>query len=147
MGKEVKAMVEVSRHVDASPERVFDAWVDPGSARHWLFATAGGNVERCEIDPRVGGRFAIFERRGSILAEHYGEYLELDRPRRLVFDFWTNFSEERTRVTITIAPDADGSRLTLTHQGVWVDYEERTRQGWRTIIEGLVRCLGDATTA
>jgi len=131
--------IEVSRRIAAPPERVFDAWLNPDSVRHWLFATPDGVMERVEIDPRVGGRFEIDERRGDELAGHFGEYLEIDRPRRLVFDFWTSFSEERTRVTIAIAPDGDGSLLTLTHEGVWADYAERTRQGWTMILEGLAR--------
>ena len=100
---------------------------------------------RVEIDAKVGGRFRIDERRGDELAEHFGEYLEIERPRRLVFDFWTSLSDERTRVTVTVEPDGDGSRLTLEHQGVWTDYEERTRQGWTMILEGLARTLsGDS---
>ena len=133
--------VTVSRRLAASAERVFDAWLDPASARRWLFATEGGVMEKCEIDPRVGGGFAIFERRSDQLAEHYGEYVELDRPRRLAFDFWTSFSAERTRVTVDIAADGDESLLTLTHDGVWADYEQRTRQGWTMILEGLARTL------
>ena len=131
----------VSRRLPASPERVFDAWLDPASVRRWLFVTEGGIMEKCEIDPRVGGGFAIFERRGADLAEHFGEYVELDRPRRLAFDFWTSFSDARTRVSVDIVADGDGALLTLIHDGVWADYEQRTRQGWTTILEGLTRTL------
>lgn len=134
-------VVEVSRHIEATPEKVFDAWLDPAGARSWLFATENGVMEKCEIDPRVGGRFAIVERRGAELAEHHGEYVALDRPRRIAFDFWTSFGEERTRITIEIAAEGDGARLTLTHEGVWADYEERTRQGWAMILDGLARTL------
>ena len=134
-------VLTVERRIAASPERVFDAWLDPQSVRHWLFATPDGMMERVEIDPRVGGRFRIEERSGGEVAEHFGEYLEIDRPRLLAFDFWTSFSGERTRVTVAITPDGAGSRLTLTHQGVWADYEERTRQGWTMILDGLVRVL------
>ena len=56
-------------------------------------------------------------------------------PRRLAFDFWTSFSEERTRITIEIAPDGDGSALTLTHEGVWADWADKTRQGWTMILD------------
>ena len=38
-------------------------------------------------------------------------------PSRLAFDFWTSFSDERTRITVEIAPEGDGSTLTLTHEG------------------------------
>jgi uncharacterized protein YndB with AHSA1/START domain len=133
--------VSVERRIAAPPESVFDAWLDPEGVRHWLFATPDGVMEKVEIDPRVGGGFRIVERRGPDLAEHFGEYVEIDRPRRLAFDFWTNFSAERTRVIVTIAPDGNGSLLTLTHEGVWTDYEARTRQGWTMILDGLARTL------
>lgn len=136
--------IVVERRIAAAPEAVFDAWLDPDAVGRWLFATPGGAMERIEIDPRVGGGFTIAERRGETLAEHFGDYVEIDRPRRLAFDFWTSFSDERTRVTVTIAPDGDLCLLTLRHEGVWADYEERTRQGWTTILDGLARTAGDS---
>jgi uncharacterized protein YndB with AHSA1/START domain len=135
------ATVTVERRIAARPGQVYDAWLDPDRAGRWLFRTPEGTLERCEIDARVGGRFRIDERRGGDLAEHHGEYAALDRPRRLAFDFWTSFSDERSRVTIEIAPDGDGARLTLTHVGVWPDWAEKTRQGWATILDGLARTL------
>ena len=131
----------VSRHIAASPGRGVRRLARSGKRSAMAVRTPDGVIERCEIDARVGGRFAIFERRGADLAEHHGEYVEIDRPRRLAFDFWTSFSEERTRVTVTIAPDGDGARLALTHEGVWADYEERTQQGWTTILDGLAKAV------
>jgi uncharacterized protein YndB with AHSA1/START domain len=131
----------VERRIAASPEMVFDAWLDPDGVGHWLFATPDGTMEKVEIDTRVGGGFTIVERRGAEIAEHFGEYVALDRPRLLIFDFWTSMSAERTRVTVTIAPDGDGSLLTLRHEGIWADYEAKTRHGWATILDGLARIL------
>jgi len=131
----------VERRLGAPPEQVFDAWLNPDEAGRWLFRTPDGTLERCEIDARVGGGFRIDERRSADVAEHYGDYVALERPRRIAFDFWTSFSDERTRITIDIAPDGDGSRLTLTHEGVWDDYEDRTRQGWTMMLDGLARTL------
>jgi uncharacterized protein YndB with AHSA1/START domain len=133
--------VTVERRIAAPPERVFDAWLDPQSVRHWLFATEGGVMETVEIDARVDGRFLIVERRGADLAEHHGAYVALDRPGRLAFDFWTSFNDERTRVTVTILPDGDGSLVALTHEGVWDDYADRTREGWTMILDGLAQAL------
>jgi uncharacterized protein YndB with AHSA1/START domain len=133
--------VTVQRRIAAPPDMVFDAWLYPACVGHWLFATPDGTMEKVEIDPRVGGGFTIVERRGADVAEHYGEYVEIDRPRRLVFDFWTSFSDERTRIVVTIAPDGDGAMLTLRHEGVWADYEARTRQGWTMILENLAEAL------
>ena len=135
------AVVEVVRRVAAPPERVFDAWLDPASLGRWLFATPGGTKERVEVDARIGGGFKVDERRGDDLAEHWGTYVEIDRPRRLAFDFGTSFEATPTRVTVTVEPDGDGARLTLRHEGVWADWEDRTRQGWTMILDGLATTL------
>jgi uncharacterized protein YndB with AHSA1/START domain len=141
MSTTATATVQVSRQLPAPPERVYDAWLDPGQAGRWLFRTPQGTLARCEIDARVGGHFRIDERRGDDIAEHHGEYVELDRPRRLAFDFWTSFSDERTRVTVAIDPDGEGSLLTLTHEGVWDGWQDKTRQGWTMILDGLEKAL------
>ena len=131
----------LERRIAASPQAVFDAWTDPEAAGRWLFATPDGVMETVEIDARLGGGFRIVERRGEELAEHFGEYVEFDPPRRLAFDFWTSEEEERTRVTVTIAADGDGSLVTLAHAGVWAEWESQTRQGWTMILDGLARTL------
>lgn len=139
-------VVTVTRRFDAPPERVFDAWLDPQGVGRWLFATPEGTMERVELDPRVGGRFLIAERRGGELAEHFGEYLEIDRPRRLAFSFAALRDSGYTRVAVTIEPEGEGSRLTLLHEmdPQWADYEARTREGWGKILEGLGRVVGDS---
>ena len=139
-------VVTVERRIAAPPERVFDAWLDPAGVGRWLFATPDGKMEEVEIDPRVGGRFLIAERRGDELAEHFGEYLEIDRPRRLVFTMLPEADGNPTRVTVTIRSDGRGSHLTLVHEidPKWAAYEERTREGWANILAGLDRSLTGA---
>lgn len=135
--------VSVTRSYDAPPETVFDAWLDPARARRFLFATPDGVMLHVDIDGRAGGAFVITERRGGEDIEHAGEYLEVDRPRRLSFDFSVpKFSTQHTRVTIDVAPSGESRcELTLTHDGVLEGWEEKTKQGWETILEGLARVL------
>jgi uncharacterized protein YndB with AHSA1/START domain len=137
---EAAVKVEVTRHFSATPETVFDAWLDAETAALFLFATPSGVMEHVEIVPRIGGGFAIAERRGDALAAHTGTYLAIERPSRLAFDF--SAGGPATRVDIEIAASATGCDLTLTHQGVWPDYAERTRAGWSGILDGLARALG-----
>jgi len=137
--------LRVSRHFDFPPERVFDAWLDPGTAGKWLFATPAGQMTSVEIDARVGGGFRIV-RRDDDDVEHLGEYLEIDRPRRLVFSFKVpKYSAETTRVSIDIVPSGAGCELTLTHESVLPEWIDRTRQGWTMILEGLQRSLQEPT--
>lgn len=134
----------VTRRYDASAEAVFDAWLDAECVSQYLFATTGGVMEKVEVNPRVGGGFEINERRGDMLATHYGTYVEINRPRRLAFDFRTDRESAPTRVTIDIVSQGAGCVLTLTHDidPQWAAYEERTRQGWTMILDGLARTLG-----
>jgi len=137
--------VRVGRHFDAPAERVFDAWLDPKSAGKWLFKTPTGEMVRCEMDARVGGAFAVVERRDGEDVEHVGEYLVLDRPRRLVFSFGVpKYSQEVTLVTIEIVTAASGCELTLTHEKVLPEYASSTQAGWTSILEGLAANLGAA---
>jgi uncharacterized protein YndB with AHSA1/START domain len=134
--------VRLSRPFDASPERVFDAWLNPATAGRWLFATPTGQMVRLEIDARPGGRFLIVERRGGEDIEHLGEYIEIDRPRRLAFSFTVpRYSPLATRVGIEIAPAGTGCELTLTHEEVLEEWASSTEAGWKSILDGLASSL------
>ena len=137
-------VIRITRRFEASPERVFDAWLDPAKARKFLFATSTGQMVRAEVDARVGGTFNFTDRREDGDAEHIGEYLEIDRPRRLVFTFHTERgSTDLSRVSIDITPAGSGCELTLTHEidAKWADYADRTQAGWTTILGSLDAAL------
>ncbi len=139
------ASVRVTRRFDFPAERVFDAWLDADRARRWLFATPTGTMVRAEVDARVGGGFVFVDRRDGEDIEHVGEYLEIDRPRRLVFTFGVpKFSVERSRVTVDIVPHGAGCELTLTQEGILPEFAERSQDGWGKILTGLAATLGDA---
>src|ERR1700681_1781014 len=87
MTSETSSKVCVVQRFDASADRVFDAWLDPNKAGDWLLLTANGKMALVEIDAGVCGRFIFVDRRNGEEVEHTGEYLELDRPKRLVFKF------------------------------------------------------------
>jgi uncharacterized protein YndB with AHSA1/START domain len=138
-------VVRVTRTFTASAERVFEAWLDPAMAKRFLFAAPIGEIVATEIDARVGGGFRIV-RRDDRDIEHVGRYLEIDRPRKLVFTFAVPaFSPAETLVTIDIVPAAQGCELTLTHEHVLPDWADRTAQGWSMILAGLERALGSST--
>jgi uncharacterized protein YndB with AHSA1/START domain len=133
-----RVTVRVTHRFSASAERVFDAWLDPGKACKFLFATPTGQMVRTEIDARVGGAFRIVDRRNGEDVEHTGEYLEIDRPRRLVFTFAVpKYSPVITKVIIDILPQGTGCELTLTHEGVLPEWAKSTESGWTGILAAL----------
>jgi uncharacterized protein YndB with AHSA1/START domain len=139
-------IVRVTRHLPFPADRVFDAWLDPAIASKWLFATPTGKMVRAEVDPKVGGRFTFTERRDGEDVEHTGEYLEIDRPRRLVFTFGVpKYSPDFNRVTIEIVPQGESCELTLTQEMLpqWAHFQKRTQFGWGQILHGLAASLGD----
>ena len=132
----------VTRRFKASPERVFDAWLDPEKVRKWMFPE--GDIVRVEIDPRVGGAFSFVDRREGEEVDHVGEYVEIDRPRRLVFTFgMPSVSPDFDRVTVEIVPLETGCELTLTHEmsAKWAEYLDSTKDAWTTMLEALAQTL------
>ena len=100
--------VVVGRAFAATPERVFDAFLDAGVARHFLFATTYGESIEAIVDPRVRGGYVFTERRAEMGdVRHTGEYLQIERPKRLVFTFAVpQFGAGFTVVTIEIEVSA-----------------------------------------
>jgi len=135
--------VRVTQRFSAPAARVFDAWIDPGTAGQWLFATASSPMSRVMIDARAGGAFRFVERKSGVEVEHGGEFVELSRPRRIVFTLvGRKRSQDRTRVVVAIAPEEAGCTLTLVHEGVLRDEAPRTEGRWAGMLYGLGTLVG-----
>jgi uncharacterized protein YndB with AHSA1/START domain len=118
---------------------VFDAWLDPGLAGRWLFATATRPMTDVEIDARVGGRFRLAERRNGESHEHRGRYVEIVPHRRLVF----SLRERRrvTRVTVEITPRQRGCELRLRHENLPPERAQDAAARWSGMLYGLGETL------
>ncbi|HEY6400120.1 MAG TPA: SRPBCC family protein [Blastocatellia bacterium] len=138
--------VSVSRHFDESPERLFDAWLDPEMIGKWMFGPALREEEvlRIVADARVGGSFSFLVRRQGQEIDHIGKYREIDRPRRLVFTWGiAGDSEDESLVVVEIVPQGTGAELTLTHEmdPKWADYASRTESAWAKMLSALETAL------
>lgn len=137
--------VTVVHRFKAAPERVFDAWLSPDLLGQWMFGAKLRDEEilRISVDGRVGGAFSFLVRRQGEEIDHVGTYLEIDRPRRLVFT-WGIGEGDSSRVVVDIVPVGTGCELTLTHElhPDWADYAARTEAGWTKMLGVLEEVLG-----
>lgn len=131
--------IRLTRRFRAPPRRVFNAWLDPGLAGRWLFATALRPMTEVEIDARVGGEFRLADRRNGETTEHHGRYVEIVPHRRLVF----TLGEQRraTRVTVEINQRKRGCELRLRHENLPPDRAHDTEARWTGILYGLGEAL------
>jgi len=147
---DAKIEAKVTHRFKAAAERVYDAWLDPKQVRLWMAAALksmglAGDVQRVEIDARVGGKFFFSDMRGGTETRHWGHYLELDRPRKIVFTWILDESEEAnpSKVTLTIHSETEGCVVTIVHEmhAKWADYVSQTESGWTRMLQQVEHLL------
>lgn len=145
---EERTSITLTRRIEASPERVFDAWIDPALISKWILSPSGDDrIIHVKADVRAGGRFSFKLLRQGQEIDHFGEYVEVDRPRRLVFTFDAVVGDTPsashgtpTLITVTLAALPGGAtELTLTAARIPREYAERTESGWNKIADAVAR--------
>lgn len=139
MTTEERATVRLTRHFDFPPARVFQAWTDPAKVRAWIASPESGDVlVRVDLNPRVGRGFALVVRRAGEEVCHSGEYIEVVKPRRLVFTWVVPaVSKETTLVSIDLQAVWSGTDLTLKHERVLPADRTRTEARWAGILDTI----------
>ncbi len=134
--------LEVTKTINAPIEKVFDAWLDPKMLSMFMLPMPGMPESDVENDPREGGTFTITMHAGDDLLPHTGEYLEINRPDKLVFT-WTSTAVDDSTVTLDFTKIDDGTtNVSLSHVKF---IDEKTRSdhegGWSNILEKLNEIL------
>jgi uncharacterized protein YndB with AHSA1/START domain len=125
------ATFAIERTYDASPARVFAAWADPEAKARW-FGNPESGVDEYELDFQIGGR----ELNRDIVPDE-----------RIVYAYDMYLDETRISVslgTVELKPDGDGTRLTYTEQGAFLDgldSAEQRQQGTGGIFDALAEEL------
>jgi uncharacterized protein YndB with AHSA1/START domain len=133
----------VERTYDASPSRVFAAWADRAAKARWFGADDESEDDEFELDFRVGGHE---RRRGSAGDSVYtveARYQDIVPDERIVYSYDMRFDEQRISVslsTVVLAPAGDGTRLSYTEQGAFLDgldTPDQREQGMGGLLEAL----------
>lgn len=135
----------LERTIAASPQTVFEAWLDPEILGGFMKPAPGAGIARVEVDARVGGSFLVVMRVGEQEIPHSGEYLAIDRYRRLAFSWVSEAAGRDSRVELTFEPvGSDATRLVLRHQGLPSQPARTAHQGgWEHIVASLESTLAE----
>jgi uncharacterized protein YndB with AHSA1/START domain len=125
------------------PERVFEALVNREHVSQWSNSDAFQLVH-WELDARIGGKWRSTsrERTSSKLFDHWGEVVEVDRPRTLAYTWFANWHADQSHATMVrweLTPSAAGTRLKVTHGGLaqLPGACEGYSQGWPGLLEAV----------
>jgi uncharacterized protein YndB with AHSA1/START domain len=146
--------VEVSVRIPAAPGEAFRYLTDPSLYVRWMGSEA-------TLDPVPGGSYRVRMPDGFAAA---GTFTAVDPPRLLVFTWGFADAEAArhtkhqageataggampagsTRVTVTLVPDGDGTRLTLRHDGLpSAELVKAHQVAWETYLPRLaIRAAG-----
>ena len=136
------ATFAVERTYDASPGRVFAAWADPEAKALW-FGNPDQGVAEYELDFQVGGREF---NRGTVEGQDYtyeARYQDIVPDERIVYAYDMHAGGRRISVslgTVQLKPEGDGTRLTYTEQGAYLDgldTPEQREQGSGGLFDAL----------
>lgn len=135
-----KPALTLHRRIKAPPEKVYEAWTDPALIARW-WGPPGATFLSAEIEPRVGGRFAVGMRTPD--GERHdvgGEYRELVPGRKLVFTWaWRTTPERQSLVTLTLAAAGEDTELTLLHENFFDEpARDNHQRGWTGALDKLV---------
>jgi uncharacterized protein YndB with AHSA1/START domain len=124
--------------IAARPETVWEFLVDPEKATRWMGIEA-------TLEPEPGGVYRVTVLSGNVAS---GTFVEVDRPRRLVFTWgWepSDFEGPGMAVTpgsstieIDLEPEDDGTRLRFVHRDLaTADATASHAHGWDHYLERL----------
>ncbi|AKK25866.1 SRPBCC domain-containing protein [Mycobacterium sp. EPa45] len=132
--------VVVQRVMPASPQVVFDEWLDPEALQEWMCPDPVRVVD-VTVEARVGGtvRFDVDDSGTRVLIS--GQFLTIDRPRLLRFT-WSNSNwADPTRasiVNVTFEPVGAGETLmSIEHSLLPTSEFESFHNGWIATFEQL----------
>jgi uncharacterized protein YndB with AHSA1/START domain len=106
------AVYERTIEIDASPETVWEFFVEPAKLMRWMGIDA-------ELEPRPGGNY-----RCNVIPGHtaLGEFVEVDKPRRIVFTWGWDGNDGvppgSSTIEAELTPEGNGTSVRFVHKNL-----------------------------
>jgi uncharacterized protein YndB with AHSA1/START domain len=134
----------IERTYDAAPARVFAAFADREQKTQWFVGPEEWEQDAFELDFRVGGREMNRARLKDGPSHTFdARYYDIVPDQRIVYAYDMLLGDERISVslaTIELEPAGEGTRLTLTEQGAYLDaFDDPSlrERGTRDLLDAL----------
>ena len=150
----VHETITLERHYDATPERVFRAFADPGAKARWFPAAPDGwTVRPGEFEFREGGReTSASGPPGGELYHNTTRYHDIVPNQRIILSYEMAHGDQRISVSIQsvdLYAENGGTRLVLTDQGAYLDGLDNARnrrRGLEPQLDQLAKALQEGTS-
>jgi uncharacterized protein YndB with AHSA1/START domain len=122
----------------ASATSVYDAWITKPVAELWLFKNQTNDLD-FEADLKKGGRFSVAEKDGEKAIDHWGEYLQIERPHKLRFTLEVPVHFKGvSEVALEVKETPVGTQLNFTQTGIDTS---KTGAAWKGMFATLDEVL------
>ena len=117
--------------IDATPETVWEFFVDPAKVMRWMGIDA-------ELDPQPGGIYQVNVISGNTAR---GEFVEVDKPHRLVFTWGWDGNDSlppgASTIEAVLTPEGKGTCLRFVHRDLSPEQAASHRVGWDHYLDRL----------
>ena len=140
----------IERRYPSTPSQVFHALADKEAKSKWFAdPRQGGRKPALEMDFRVGGRETNSGGPEDGPAHRFNAiYWDIVPDERIIYAYDMHIGDQRisaSLATIELAREGQGTRLTFTEQGAFLDgYDDPSdrEQGTRELLDALGKSLG-----
>lgn len=150
----VHASFTIERSYAASPARVFAAFADPAQKRRWFAEGEGWEVERFDVDFRVGGHErSRFRFQGGPPITNDSVYQVIQPNECIILAYAMAIDGtplSGSLLTMEFVPEGTGTKLVFTEQGAYLDGKDgpiNREKGSRELLETLAKMLGEPANA
>jgi len=118
--------IEQKYEMNATPEEVFDALVNPDTIQHW-------SGDEAKMGPDVGDTFTLWG------GQMFGTNIEVVKNKKLVQEWCYDQWEAPSKVTFTLKPKGKKTIVELLHEDVPEKSLRSIDEGWDAYYLGAMK--------
>lgn len=134
MDTKEKTNITVEVTVNATVQKVWEAWTAPEHITQWCAASNDWHAPHAENDVRVNGKFktVMAARDGSVSFDFEGVYSKVEPQKIIAYRI-----VDGRNVEVHFTPDGNATRVVETFEAEDTNSLEMQRGGWQAILDSF----------